>query len=300
MPANQSTPEVTFDIRRNPESIWLSPICDDTADHGDGRTWASPAPEEVCEDPECGEPWVRYVREDLATPARGGDELREALADLLDYADRNECTHEETHRGGAIWTICDGCGQKWADDEGGFKPYEEPSPLTRARLALFASTDMAGAGERSSRKLNDWISAALDGPPVEGLTSGEGEPIGAMLICDRTGGRMFTQWPAPERREQEADSIYGSHGGYRTVPLYAASPKATATASVREGILDRETIARTLFNQRQTTHDFDDAAEADPEGDAGTLYSIVCDDADAVIAALTDTGTAATIGGERA
>ena len=79
-----------------------------------------------------------------------------------------------------------------------------------------------------------------------------------------------------------------------------ASPKTTATASVREGILDRETIARTLFNQRQTTHDFDDAAEADPEGDAGTLYSIVCDDADAVIAALTDSGTAATIGGERA
>lgn len=161
--------------------------------------------------------------------------------------------------------------------------------------------DMADASvpDRLARRMGAEFVARDAAPPVEGLTSGEGEPVGAMLICDRTGGRMFTQWPAPERREQEADSIYGSHGGYRTVPLYAASPKATATASVREGILDRETIARTLFNQRQTTHDFDDAAEADPEGDAGTLYSIVCDDADAVIAALTDSGTAATIGGER-
>jgi hypothetical protein len=49
-------------------------------------------------------------------------------------------------------------------------------------------------------------------------------------------------------------------------------------------VTDREDIARVLFNQRQTGHDFDDAADADAESDAGTLRSIVFDDADAIIA----------------
>lgn len=58
-------------VAQGPASIWLSPICDDTADHGDGRTWASPAPDDACED--CGLPWVEYVRADLArlTPIEG-------------------------------------------------------------------------------------------------------------------------------------------------------------------------------------------------------------------------------------
>jgi hypothetical protein len=70
--------------------------------------------------------------------------LREALGGLLGYVERNECTHEETHRGGAIWTICDGCGMKWADDEGGFVPYKEPEPITRARNALAAANQSDG------------------------------------------------------------------------------------------------------------------------------------------------------------
>lgn len=48
--------------------------------------------------------------------------LREALekADvMLRWADLQWCAHDETHRGGAIWEICDQCGAKWADDEGG-------------------------------------------------------------------------------------------------------------------------------------------------------------------------------------
>ena len=62
--------------------------------------------------------------------------LRDALKNLLSYAERNECQHESTHRGGTIWTICDDCGAKWADDEGGFKPYCEPVEITAARQAL--------------------------------------------------------------------------------------------------------------------------------------------------------------------
>ena len=63
-------------------------------------------------------------------------DLEAALRDLLSYVERNECQHEDTHRGGAIWTICDGCGMKWADDKGGFRPYAESKPITDARAAL--------------------------------------------------------------------------------------------------------------------------------------------------------------------
>lgn len=61
---------------------------------------------------------------------------RSALAELLEYVDRNTCTHEDTHRGGAIWTICDGCGMKWADDEGGFVPHQDAPAVAAARAAL--------------------------------------------------------------------------------------------------------------------------------------------------------------------
>jgi len=41
------------------------------------------------------------------------------LKNIIDYSNTNTCLHEETHRGGTIWEICDTCGMKWADDEGG-------------------------------------------------------------------------------------------------------------------------------------------------------------------------------------
>lgn len=77
---------------------------------------------------------------DLADVKRAGTEalLRSALEGLLDYVDGNTCRHEDTHRGGAIWTICDGCGQKWADDRGGFKPYRDAPQVRIARAALTA------------------------------------------------------------------------------------------------------------------------------------------------------------------
>lgn len=64
-------------------------------------------------------------------------QLRKLITQLLYIIDKNTCQHEETHRGGAIWTICDGCGMKWADDRGGFVPYIEPGVVTEARAALF-------------------------------------------------------------------------------------------------------------------------------------------------------------------
>lgn len=41
------------------------------------------------------------------------------LQAIADYAANQTCLHENTHRGGVLWEICDDCGMKWADDEGG-------------------------------------------------------------------------------------------------------------------------------------------------------------------------------------
>lgn len=64
------------------------------------------------------------------------ERLEGALSGLVGYVERNACHHENTHRGGVIWTICDDCGRKWADDRGGFVPYTEPDALVAAYEAL--------------------------------------------------------------------------------------------------------------------------------------------------------------------
>lgn len=64
---------------------------------------------------------------------------REAFSALLAYAEDQICTHEETRRGG-IWEICDYCGAKWADDEGGKPPFEWPEEIQKARALLDAAT----------------------------------------------------------------------------------------------------------------------------------------------------------------
>lgn len=58
------------------------------------------------------------------------------LRALLDLYDKNTCIHEDTTRGGSIWTICQGCGRKWADDEGGFQPHVDPPEVQAARALL--------------------------------------------------------------------------------------------------------------------------------------------------------------------
>lgn len=72
------------------------------------------------------------VVENTLSPLR---ECRSELIDLLcvfraltDYAVRNCCLHESTHRGGILWEICDNCGAKWADDEGGMPPEAREHP----------------------------------------------------------------------------------------------------------------------------------------------------------------------------
>jgi hypothetical protein len=62
--------------------------------------------------------------------------LEASLKDMFAHYDRETCTHEETYRGGAIWTVCSRCERKWADDRGGFIPYTEPLFVSCARQLL--------------------------------------------------------------------------------------------------------------------------------------------------------------------
>lgn len=86
----------------------------------------------------------------LATPTDatdgatgGGEAWRQVLSNLIHYVERTECEHEDTYRGGAIWTICRDCERKWADDQGGFQPYQQPKPLSDAYALLENSTTPA-------------------------------------------------------------------------------------------------------------------------------------------------------------
>ena len=75
----------------------------------------------------------------LAEDAKVRAQLVEALQDLLAYAESQICSHEETHRGGAIWEICDICGDCWADDDGGKPPRQDPEEIVATRSALLAA-----------------------------------------------------------------------------------------------------------------------------------------------------------------
>lgn len=67
------------------------------------------------------------------------ENLLKLIGQIVDQYYRNVCFHETTHRGGFIWTICDDCGQKWADDRGGFKPFKAPSEIEEAEALLAAA-----------------------------------------------------------------------------------------------------------------------------------------------------------------
>lgn len=63
-------------------------------------------------------------------------DIKQVLSDLLAYAENQTCSHESTHRGGAIWEICDDCGAKWADDQGGKPEYVRPPEFEAAEQML--------------------------------------------------------------------------------------------------------------------------------------------------------------------
>ena len=62
--------------------------------------------------------------------------VMEDIAGLVREVERNTCTHEETHRSGFIWEICDMCGAAWADDRGGKPEFKWPEVVEKARAVL--------------------------------------------------------------------------------------------------------------------------------------------------------------------
>ncbi|MGZ2787323.1 hypothetical protein AAER32_12855 [Pseudomonas aeruginosa] len=79
------------------------------------------------------------------------------LHGLVSEVERKTCCHEETHRGGAIWEICDSCGEKWADDEGGKPEFAWPESVEKARefLATHPAVEQAGGDERAA--FEQWL-----------------------------------------------------------------------------------------------------------------------------------------------
>ena len=69
--------------------------------------------------------------------------LLAALRDLLERDEINTCQHDETYRGGTIWEICNSCGAKWADDEGGRPAWSDPPEWRSARAAIAVALDTA-------------------------------------------------------------------------------------------------------------------------------------------------------------
>ena len=84
---------------------------------------------------DCDEIQVKLLRERDEARAQVV-QLSSALKPLLSFAERQICRHEETHRGGLIWEICDICGAKWADDEGGKPEFVEPKEIKNAYRVL--------------------------------------------------------------------------------------------------------------------------------------------------------------------
>jgi len=63
-------------------------------------------------------------------------ELLTALENLLELSESQICRHENTHRGGLIWEICDDCKEMWADDMGGKPPWKDPKEWVAARKSI--------------------------------------------------------------------------------------------------------------------------------------------------------------------
>ena len=126
-------PLVCHAARSDGECIW--PLCPQEADGEPGKTGRS-CPLARDEDGE-----RVFYNSELGNLRSEAERLRGALSNLLDWAMRNTCQHEETHRGGVIWEICDGCGAKWADDEGGKPDWVDPPEWQKAEAALQETDD---------------------------------------------------------------------------------------------------------------------------------------------------------------
>jgi hypothetical protein len=82
------------------------------------------------------DPEAAKLRLQVAKLTEQRDLAVDALKKLLQRDMRNTCQHEETHRGGVIWEICDSCGASWEDHLGGKPEWKDPIEWVHALAAI--------------------------------------------------------------------------------------------------------------------------------------------------------------------
>lgn len=104
------------------------------------------------------------------------------LQSLLAWSEAQICMHEETRRGGTNWEICDQCGAKWADDEGGKPEFQWPEPIVKASalLSRYGSSQPV-ASARTDKMV--WC-ACGDGYPADSYGAGFIDAAGHCENCD--------------------------------------------------------------------------------------------------------------------
>lgn len=80
------------------------------------------------------------------------EQARDALLTLLARDMGNTCQHENTHRGGAIWEICDDCGAQWADDRNPKPKWKDPKEWPAAEQAIDALAAMLAAAPQAPQQ----------------------------------------------------------------------------------------------------------------------------------------------------
>jgi hypothetical protein len=169
------------------------------------------------------------------------------MRDLLYWAENNICLHEETHRGGAIWEICDACGAKWADDEGGKPASTTPAPLQAAHDWLAAHTT-AGTTAAPSQ--------SIDGPEFRALFRGLIGPDGdvwAPMVA------FINAWG--EQRTTAVNAT--SRGGAQASALAAALERLEEANDVLCGLRTREQYLSMIDGgQQDALYELDNARKA--------------------------------------
>ena len=204
-------------VAQSPASIWLSPICDETAYHGEVRTWANPAPAVACD--ECGEPWVEYVRADLA-PRSDATQTREAegrephvfldcdgvLADFDTYAEgyfgMNPREYEKRMGSAKFWEQLEGKGDFYRN-----------LPLMPDAMALFEGvkhlhpTILTGCprGDWAQGQKVAWAAEHFPGVPIITCRSADKRDYA------KPGDVIIDDWPQHRHRWIEMGGVFIVH-----------------------------------------------------------------------------------------
>lgn len=205
MPANQSTPEVTRAFLAWNDDDSSKGYCDRERGFHAG-----------------------YAAALSTTPARGGDELREAADRLLKATDAR-ALHGRDHvpsmreEQEARWVLRSALASTDMAGAG-----EEVDYAEAARVMFDACRDRFMRAEQCYPAIDALASAGfIAAPPVEGLTSGEGVTPRRLLEDDKPDGYL----------ESDHDFVMNNLDACLAwLEARTTSPKATATASVREAI----------------------------------------------------------------